>query len=497
MWKCQIFLRLSGKNAVARVAAQAAVYSLSYCYGAFYTIVLFRQLVNAIQARASFESVLGLLAVFCAMGVANTLLKGWYEHRFVPRSDCALEQALAASVYQKAASADLACFEDSDYYDRMGRAAATARESALAALDAMSDLLATACILVANALYVVWVDGTLLPLIALPAALALHWQRKKGALEGRMEEACEPYRRRTAYARRVLLLKEYAQEIRLTGAGKIAAARFREGCAGLMRVARERGWRIALYEIGAEFLLRVVLYAGLYGYAAWRYLACAAFTLGDFAAISGAINNVVWFVEKSGEHIATLRKQAHAAGQLDAFMREEIRVRGGSEPCAFQNEIALKDIRFSYPGAKRAALTGVSLTLHRGESIALVGENGAGKTTLVSCFCGCTIQRRARFSWMEGPIAPTSSIPARAIRRGVSGFAPVSLQRFRKCACGPRRKRRSRARSAESRGACGARAIARGYAGIRRGRLEPLRRPGAAPVCGAGFCLRRAHRNFG
>ena len=383
MWKCQIFLRLGGKNAVARVAVQAAVYSLSYCYGAFYTIVLFRQLVNAIQARASFESVLGLLAVFCAMGVANTLLKGWYEHRFVPRSDCALEQALAASVYQKAASADLACFEDSDYYDRMGRAAATARESALAALDAMSDLLATACILVANALYVVWVDGTLLPLIALPAALALHWQRKKGALEGRMEEVCEPYRRRTAYARRVLLLKEYAQEIRLTGAGKIAAARFREGCAGLMRVARERGWRIALYEIGAEFLLRVVLYAGLYGYAAWRYLACAAFTLGDFAAISGAINNVVWFVEKSGEHIATLRKQAHAAGQLDAFMREEIRVRGGSEPCAFQNEIALKDIRFSYPGAKRAALTGVSLTLRRGESIALVGENGAGKTTLV------------------------------------------------------------------------------------------------------------------
>ena len=69
MWKCQIFLRLGGKNAVARVAVQAAVYSLSYCYGAFYTIVLFRQLVNAIQARASFESVLGLLAAVCLMCV--------------------------------------------------------------------------------------------------------------------------------------------------------------------------------------------------------------------------------------------------------------------------------------------------------------------------------------------------------------------------------------------------------------------------------------------
>ena len=43
MWRCQIFLRLGGKNAAARVAVQAAVYGLSYCYGAFYTIVLFRQ----------------------------------------------------------------------------------------------------------------------------------------------------------------------------------------------------------------------------------------------------------------------------------------------------------------------------------------------------------------------------------------------------------------------------------------------------------------------
>ena len=198
MWKCQIFLRLGGKNAVARVAVQAAVYSLSYCYGAFYTIVLFRQLVNAIQARASFESVLGLLAVFCAMGVANTLLKGWYEHRFVPRSDCALEQALAASVYQKAASADLACFEDSDYYDRMGRAAATARESALAALDAMSDLLATACILVANALYVVWVDGTLLP-----SRCLLRWRYIGSAKRARRKGAWKKRANHTGGARRM------------------------------------------------------------------------------------------------------------------------------------------------------------------------------------------------------------------------------------------------------------------------------------------------------
>ncbi|MCH7992821.1 MAG: ABC transporter ATP-binding protein [Planctomycetes bacterium] len=41
-------------------------------------------------------------------------------------------------------------------------------------------------------------------------------------------------------------------------------------------------------------------------------------------------------------------------------------------------------VSFTYPGAEEAALKDVSLTISRGETIALVGPNGCGKTTLVS-----------------------------------------------------------------------------------------------------------------
>jgi ATP-binding cassette subfamily B protein len=54
------------------------------------------------------------------------------------------------------------------------------------------------------------------------------------------------------------------------------------------------------------------------------------------------------------------------------------------DPAAITGHVQLSNVSFRYPGADRAAVSGVDLDIPAGTTLALVGETGSGKTTLGS-----------------------------------------------------------------------------------------------------------------
>jgi ATP-binding cassette, subfamily B, bacterial PglK len=54
----------------------------------------------------------------------------------------------------------------------------------------------------------------------------------------------------------------------------------------------------------------------------------------------------------------------------------------------FTDRVDLKNITYSYPGISEPSLNNISLSIRKGESIALIGKSGAGKTTLVDVILG-------------------------------------------------------------------------------------------------------------
>ena len=55
---------------------------------------------------------------------------------------------------------------------------------------------------------------------------------------------------------------------------------------------------------------------------------------------------------------------------------------------SFESKIILDKLVFQYPNTTRKALDEISLTIHKGQSIGIIGKSGSGKTTLVDVILG-------------------------------------------------------------------------------------------------------------
>ncbi len=87
-------------------------------------------------------------------------------------------------------------------------------------------------------------------------------------------------------------------------------------------------------------------------------------------------------VEDHPEDVATMNLEPYRDAILADFQKLQ-----PQQPAVFDQELVKVDhVSFAY--GKKKVLDDVSLTIHRGESIAVVGKNGAGKSTLAKLMCG-------------------------------------------------------------------------------------------------------------
>ncbi|MHC6230263.1 ABC transporter ATP-binding protein [Arthrobacter sp. MMS24-T111] len=92
-------------------------------------------------------------------------------------------------------------------------------------------------------------------------------------------------------------------------------------------------------------------------------------------------NNLVSSLSSIDEDLANLT-------DYETFMGMPVHAEHAPPLLEAPQEVALKDIRFTYTGSDIEVIRGISLTIRRGQHIAIVGENGAGKSTLIRILAG-------------------------------------------------------------------------------------------------------------
>ena len=103
------------------------------------------------------------------------------------------------------------------------------------------------------------------------------------------------------------------------------------------------------------------------------------------SAFVAALYSVLEFGERLGD-LASLRSILRRIAPILAAPSE--RTANREQPGVLSGRIDIEDVRFSYPGTANEVLSGVTMHIAEGESIAIVGASGSGKSTLTQLILG-------------------------------------------------------------------------------------------------------------
>lgn len=142
-----------------------------------------------------------------------------------------------------------------------------------------------------------------------------------------------------------------------------------------------RLWLELLAVAGLATLVLAMLSQG-------RNMANIVPTLGLFAAaafrLMPSVNRVLGAVQALRYGLPVINT-LHEELQLDA---PEPAAKNTNGSAAFQSEIRLANITYTYPSAPTLALNQLALSIRKGESVGFIGPSGSGKSTLVDVILG-------------------------------------------------------------------------------------------------------------
>ncbi|MBL1065742.1 ABC transporter ATP-binding protein [Streptomyces sp. 7-21] len=345
------------------------------------------------------------LLIVTAAGCARALVSALTiatTARIGPRVNGLAEVRYLAAATQ----APLICYDDAAWADQSEAASRAAKDAHLM-VEALTAVTASLLGLAAAGGVLAHLHPLLLPLLLLAVI-------PRGFAAVRAARAAYLADRHTLADRRLRHLwmfqtagRDHALEVRAYTLRPWLLGRFREVATHLEDVAAQVGRRAARYQLAGDAAAGIAI--GLV-YAVLLWLTATG------RIPPPAAGTVVIAVQTSQRLLASLVQGINNAYTTGLYLADwhdflidtaaRTRLPAACEPVPDNPKvIEAKGVTFVYPGSEHPALRDITVTIHRGEVLAMVGPNGSGKSTLAKLLAGLCTPTKGTVTWDDTDVS--------------------------------------------------------------------------------------------
>ncbi|WP_051970204.1 ATP-binding cassette domain-containing protein [Kitasatospora azatica] len=295
-------------------------------------------------------------------------------------------------------NAELAAYDHPGFNDRWD-AADRGADQARDLLPQTQNLIAAALQLAAAALVLTVLHPLLLPLLlvgAVPRALA---SVRAARITYLAMLATFEDRRLLSMLRWNLMDKQVADQVRSDTLADYLLGRYRAAGARIDRTSDAAAWRSARVSLAGAALAG--LGAGVLWLALGWLLATGRLSVASAGTAVIAVSSSSQAVQGIVGYGTDLYRTGLYLDDWSTFVDEAAgrRLARGAVKPGPPAVVELREVTFRYPGAEAPIIDKLSLTVRRGEIVAIVGENGAGKSTLMKLLCGLNLATEGQVLW--------------------------------------------------------------------------------------------------
>ncbi len=222
----------------------------------------------------------------------------------------------------------------------------------------------------------------LLELIPLPFVSYVVYRLGK-IVHVKFEERQEQYARLTTRAQENLsgirVVKAYVREAYETGVFRSLSWDYLMKNLVLARV-QSIMWPLMFLLVGLSLII-TLYYGGL-------QVIDGSMSIGTLTAFFGYLVMLIWPMIAFGWVVNILQQGAASMRRLVKILDTEPNIKDTDETdfsrTSIQGSIEFQDVSFVHKGADRPALSGITVTIPRGATVAIIGYTGSGKSTLVN-----------------------------------------------------------------------------------------------------------------